>query len=246
MHLRPTPRLMVVTPGNAAEPCRGCDARALSVCSVIEDKDLCRLASLTHVEAVEPGREFITEGDPADDFFNITAGTAKLFKMLADGRRQITGFAQIGHFLGLAARNRYSFSAEAVDRVRLCRFSRPRLRRLLDDYPAMERRLLDVASNELVAAQEQMLLLGRKTAAERVASFLLGQMAHGGLRGGSPRVIHLAMGREDIADYLGLTIETVSRSFTRLTGDGAIVRHEAANIEILSLDRLRSLAGEGG
>lgn len=242
--LRQTPRLMVIAAGNAAEPCLQCEARAFSVCSAIENHDLGRLAALTHVEHVEAGRGFITEGDRADDFFNVTGGTAKLYKMLPDGRRQITGFAAVGHFLGLAAQDTYGFSAEAVDRVRVCRFSRPRLRRVLDDFPAMERRLCDIAANELVAAQEHMLLLGRKTAVERVASFLIGRSAHTSLCGAAPRMIHLAMGREDISDYLGLTIETVSRSFTRLARERVIARHEAANIEILSLERLCAFAGD--
>ena len=110
----------------------------------------------------------------------------------------------------------YTFSAEAIEPVRLCRFSRTKLRAMLDDFPAMEKRLLETATNELVAAQEQMLLLGRKTAHERIASFLIAQA-----RGGPPcteprRAIHLPMTRADIADYLGLTIETVSRTFSRL------------------------------
>ena len=192
-----------------AEPCTSCGARALSVCAAIDGQDLKRLAALAVPLPTPVGRLFITEGDPADHFFNVTAGTAKLFKLLPDGRRQVTGFAAPGSFLGLAVSSSYAFSAEAVEPVQVCRFSRPRLRRLLDDFPAMERRLLDVASNELVAAQEQMLLLGRKTARERVASFLLAR------RCGAGR-LRLPMARTDIADYLGLTVETVSRTMTRL------------------------------
>ena len=79
----------------------------------------------------------------------------------------------MGTFLGLAVSSTYAFGAEALEPMRICRFSRLKLRELLDDFPAMEKRLLEVASNELVAAQEQMLLLGRKTARERLASFLV-------------------------------------------------------------------------
>ena len=156
-----------------AQPCSTCPARSASVCAAIEDKDLERLAALAVPVAVPDGQTFITESDSAESFFNVTAGTAKLFKLLPDGRRQITGFASAGTFLGLAVSSSYAFSAEAIEQLQVCRFSRTRLRRLLDDFPAMEKRLLEVASNELVAAQEQMLLLGRKTARERVASFLL-------------------------------------------------------------------------
>jgi CRP/FNR family transcriptional regulator len=92
------------------------------VCSVIEDQDLCRLASLAVVTEVDAGRCFIEEGEPADSFFNVTSGTVKLYKLLPDGRRQITGFAWPGHFLGLAVSSVYAFSAEAIEPVRFCRF----------------------------------------------------------------------------------------------------------------------------
>jgi CRP/FNR family transcriptional regulator, anaerobic regulatory protein len=223
------------------EPCLSCDARAESVCNAIGDEDIARLAELAVVTEVAPGRTFIEEGDPADSFFNLTAGSAKLFKLMADGRRQITGFVARGHFLGLAVSSTYAFSAEAIEPVRLCRFSRPRMFRLLGDFPALERRLLDRAATELVAAQEQMLLLGRKTARERVASFLLAQSAAGSC--GRARLnLHLPMGRSDIADYLGLTIETISRTLSRLRGEGLIEIPSATTVVIRDLVRLTTLA----
>jgi len=183
------------------------------------------------------------EGDPADSFFNVTAGTAKLFKLLPDGRRQITGFVGPGHFLGLAVSDTYAFSAEAIEPVRFCRFPRARLRRLLDDFPAMEKRLLEVAANELVAAQEQMLLLGRKTARERLASFLLLQSRQGLACGHSRQRFNLPMTRGDIADYLGLTIETVSRTLTRLRGERMIEVVSQNELVIRDRRALESLAG---
>ena len=169
----------VLDPHGAVDPCSTCEARALSICNAIPDADLARLSSIAAVTEVAAGQGFIDEGEPATCFFNITAGTAKLFKLLPDGRRQITGFVGPGQFLGLAVSDTYAFSAEAIEPVRYCRFQRAALRTLLDDFPLMEKRLLEVASNELVAAQEQMLLLGRKTARERLASFLLAQSRQG-------------------------------------------------------------------
>ena len=187
--------------------------------------------------SISEGRAFIAEGDPAEHFFNITAGTAKLFKLLPDGRRQITGFASIGSFLGLAVSVTYAFGAEAVEPVHLCRFSRPRLRTLIDDLPAMEKRLLEVASNELVAAQEQMLLLGRKTARERVASFLLARRDPP-----AAALVSLPMARTDIADYLGLTIETISRTLTRLRNEGLIDLPSPTRVRLLDPAGLNTLA----
>ena len=106
----------------------------------------------------------------------------------------------------------YAFTAEAIEPVRLCRFSRPKLRALLDDFPVMERRLLEKAGDQLVAAQEQMLLLGRKTAREKVASFLAGRRRRSEARDASGEELDLPMTRADMADYLGLTVETVSRT----------------------------------
>jgi CRP/FNR family transcriptional regulator len=192
---------------------------------------------------VDAGRTFIEEGDPAESFFNITAGTAKIYKLLPDGRRQITGFAGPGHFLGLAVSSVYAFSAEAIDPVRFCRFSRPRLKKLLLEFPKLEQRLLEVAANELVAAQEQMLLLGRKTARERLASFLLMQLAQGSACSTGRERVGLAMTRGDIADYLGLTIETVSRTLSRLRVEGMIEIPNINDVVIRNCTALRSLAG---
>jgi CRP/FNR family transcriptional regulator len=163
--------------------------------------------------------------------------------LLPDGRRQITGFVGAGHFLGLAVSDTYAFGAEAIERVRFCRFQRSKLRGLLDDFPLMEKRLLEVAANELVAAQEQMLLLGRKTARERLASFLLLQSRQGVPCGHPRRRFNLPMTRNDIADYLGLTIETVSRTLTKLRSEGLIDIASQAVIIVRNPGGLEGLAG---
>ncbi len=245
------PRPLVLDPARNVQFCANCDARSHSVCNAIDDKDLARLASSAVQVKIEPGHTFVDEGDTAESFFNITAGTAKLFKLLPDGRRQITGFATSGDFLGLAVSHAYSFSAEAVDEVKLCRFSRSKLRILLDDFPAMEKRLLEVASNELVAAQDQMLLLGRKTARERLASFLAARahapQHHCPAQAGPRGMLRLAlpMTRSDIADYLGLTIETVSRTLTKLKSEKLIDVPNATEIIIPNLHALEMVASGG-
>jgi CRP/FNR family transcriptional regulator len=230
-------------PASEHDPCSTCEARHLSVCNAIADADLGRLAAIAVVTQAPAGRTFIDEGGPAASFFNITAGRAKLFKLLPDGRRQITGFAGAGDFLGLAVSDTYAFSAEAIEPVRYCRFPRARLRTLLDDFPLMEKRLLEVASNELFAAQEQMLLLGRKTARERLASFLLLESRQGLPCGHSQCRFTLPMTRGDIADYLGLTIETVSRTLTRLRGARMIEFVSQNELLILDQRALENLAG---
>jgi len=237
------PRPLVVEPGRAADPCSTCDARSESVCAAIDEAHLERLAAAAIVTEVEAGKTFISEGDPASDFYNISSGSAKIYKLLPDGRRQITGFAQSGVFLGLAVSDNYVFSAEAITRLRFCRFPRRKLLMLMDDFPALEKNLLQTASNELVAAQEQMLLLGRKTARERLASFLLARSDAGKPCGHGHDHVDLPMSRSDIADYLGLTIETVSRTFTRLKSEGLIALPNNTRVNILDRDGLTDLAG---
>lgn len=230
-------RPIVIGDVASAEPCASCNARHRSVCSAINDADLARLAAVAVTRELDKGQMFIEEGRPATDFYNVTGGTVKLFKLLADGRQQITGFAGVGHFLGLAVSSTYAFSAEAIEPVRLCRFSRPRLRALLDDFPALEHQLLATACNELASAQEQMLLLGRKNAGERLASFLLARSHEAGsCHNGKPAErMRLPMSRAEIADYLGLTVETVSRTFTRFRAERRIAT--PANAEVVILDR---------
>jgi CRP/FNR family transcriptional regulator, anaerobic regulatory protein len=232
-----------VPPASGLRQCGMCGVRATSVCNAIEDEHLARLAAVAVTIEADPGKAFIEEGEAADNFFNMTAGTAKLFKMLPDGRRQITGFAAAGHFLGLAVSDTYAFGAEAVDKVRYCRFSRRRLRVLLDDFPALEKRLLELATNELVAAQEQMLLLGRKTALERLASFLVARSRLGGPCTPRRTRVTLPMTRSDIADYLGLTIETVSRTMTKLRTDKLIELPGPHDVVLRDLNNLERIAG---
>lgn len=229
------PRSILLAPRQEHDPCASCQARGYSVCSAIEDKDLGRLAATAVVRDMSKGETFIEEGESAADFFNVTRGTVKLYKLLPDGRQQVTGFAGPGHFLGLAVSDTYAFSAEAIEQTRVCRFSRPKLRELLHDFPALEERLLQTACNELVAAQEQMLLLGRKTARERVASFLIAR-SEANLPCTTPGdAVALPMTRSEIADYLGLTIETVSRTFSKFKSEKRIAT--PSNAEVVILDR---------
>ena len=235
--------LLELTPRNARalSACLTCDARAYSVCNAVEDASLARLGAFATTLEIAVGFSFIEEGDAPNYFFNMTSGVAKLYKLLPDGRRQVTGFARAGDFLGLAAGRGYGFSAEALDTVRVCRFSRSALTGLLVEFPALERRLLETASGELFAAQEQMLLLGRKTARERVASFLRAEAQRMPLCRHGSRV-PLPMTRGDIADYLGLTIETVSRMMTSLRKAGVIAIPDATQFSVLDLDRLGAIA----
>lgn len=217
-------------PGSA--PCAACAARVLSVCDAIEGPDLPRLAALSKPRVAEAHYTFVSAGEPADQLFNITEGIVKVYRLLPDGRQQVTGFLSKGDFLGLGAEGTYSFSAEAVTQVRYCRFERDALYKLMSEFPKVEKRLLAMTVSELSAAHEQMLLLGRKSAQERLASFLVMLSRRMGRLGERDDVIALPMTRLDIADYLGLTIETVSRTFTQFRKQGLIVAPRVGRVRL--------------
>ena len=188
------------------------------------------------------GETFIDEGDNANHFFTITAGSVKVYKLLPDGRRQVTGFLFQGDFLGLAFNDTYTYSAEALTDATVCRFPRRQFEGFIEANPKMERRLLAMASNELAAAQEQMILLGRKTAQERLASFLLSLVQRQERLGHDGKAIRLTMTRTDIADFLGLTTETVSRTFTAFRAAGLIELDGTTLVRVLDRAGLTAIA----
>ncbi len=162
--------------------------------------------------------------------------------MMPDGRRQITGFLYPGQLIGLETQDCYEFTAEAVTKVTLCRYPIAKLDAVLDQLPGLARRLLKSAASELIAAQDQMLLLGRKSGIERLTSFLLRLSRFNRQQGKDPELVYLPMTRTDIADYLGMTTETVSRLFTRLKTMGVIVQRCNKLVRLCDLDRLLDLS----
>jgi CRP/FNR family transcriptional regulator len=186
------------------------------------------------------------EGDVANDLFEIASGCLRLYKMMPDGRRAITGFMFPGEILGVAFKDRYLFTAEAVTPVRLRRFPRTQLHASLARAPGLSREVLAMACDELSAAQEQMLLLGRKTAVERIAYFLVTVARHIEAGGKPARAIDLPMSRTDIADFLGLTMETVSRVLGKLKVEGLISLPTSHHVTLNQLGQLQRLAGESG
>lgn len=224
------------------EPCASCEARAFSICGVLREQDLARLASAATFLEAAPGEPLVRRGQAAQHVFNISAGAARVFKTLPDGRRQIVGFLFRGDFLGWEAEEAYAYEAEALTVVRACRFARPDFRDMLDEFPAMERRLLCMASDEMREAHEHMLVLGRKSAAERLATFLLRLARRSSNLGGAENVADMPMNRADIADYLGLTSETVSRQMTQMKASGLVSFEGARRARILRPQQLETLA----
>jgi CRP/FNR family transcriptional regulator, anaerobic regulatory protein len=218
------------------------DFTALAVCRGLGHEATSNIMAITSLQKKAAGATIFSEGDAADSVFEVVTGTLRLHKLLPDGRRQVTGFLCAGHLIGLAPEGTWVYTAEAITDVTLCRYRRPAFERLIDTVPGFARRVLTATSHELRVAQDQMLLLGRKTAAERVASFLL-LMAE---QQGSDE-ISVPMSRTDIADYLGLTIETVCRSLSQLKRSELIelLTPTHGHIVIRGRDELEELAAGG-
>ena len=176
------------------------------------------------------GAEIFAEGDPCTSFYKVVSGTVRTVKLLSDGRRQIEAFHLAGDVFGLEGGGSHRFTAEAVDRVVLLSYRRSRFADLAKADPVFGEQLMSSMLTSLDRAHEHMVLLGRKTALERIASFLL-ELARRTSR--SDRVA-LPMQRNDIADHLGLTIETVSRTLTQMVRDGLIRLIEAGRTVILA------------
>jgi len=183
------------------------------------------------------------EGDDATDYFVVTEGCLMVFKEAHDGRRQITGFLYPGDMLGLNHHMRYVYTAEALQDSVVCQYPVTELNGLFREFPDMEHWMLEYCSNELASAHDQIFLLGRKNAVEKIATFLWFLYLRAQRRASETTVLELPMSRRDIADYLGLTVETVSRTITRMRRDRVIETVGKDVIEILDVQQLKELAG---
>lgn len=196
------------------------------------------------MDRFEAGSTLFWEGDPAASVFEVVAGVFRIVRVLSDGRRVITGFIYAGELLGASLRDRYLYSAEAVTRVTVRRFGRNRFQEEILRQPELREQLFSRLSDELAAAQDQMVLLSRKNAEERVCNFLLLMARRVAQACPAMPIVELPMTRLDMADYLGLTIETVSRTMTKLTSRGVIAPAGRHSVVIVKPVTLASLAGE--
>src|SRR5829696_7289429 len=193
-------------------------------------------------ETFAPPRAIFWEGDPDGHVFHVLEGCFRVSRLLQDGRRAILGFGYAGDVLGLSFRSCCPFTAEAVTPVRLRRLPRRRFDALVDGSRDLRSLLLSAISSEMAAAQDQIIYLGRTTAQERVATFLLNIARRSGAEMVTPVEIDVPFGRLDIADYLGLTVETVSREISKLKRDGLISTTRPHKIILRRLRGLRDVA----
>ncbi|HWA88782.1 MAG TPA: helix-turn-helix domain-containing protein [Rhizomicrobium sp.] len=178
------------------------------------------------------------EGEEMSASYKVVSGVVRLCRVTADGRRQIAGFRLPGDLIGVEWGGEYEMTAEAVRDVVAVRYARIRLERLSQERPAVRDHLLDHLRQDLRSAQEHLITLGRQTATERVASFLLSLARRAGATDGA--VIDMQLGRQDIADYLGLTLETVSRTFSDLANQGVLASPKRRHVVIRNMAKLKA------
>ncbi len=227
------------------EVCTTCGSRVAGLCRPLDAAALDEVLSETEQVTLAPRRALFSEGDRARHVFTLVEGTAKLTRLLADGRQQVLGFRFSGDVLGYTPGATYPLAAELLTTARICRIDRTRLDGLLRRYPALERRLLDLCVRELASTQEQLVSVGRRNAEARVAAFLLSLAEAGRQRGLDGAVLDMPMTRADIADFLGLTLETVSRCITAFRRRGWVREPQPGRVALPGAASLAELA-EGG
>jgi CRP/FNR family transcriptional regulator len=224
--------------------CRSCEVRHKGMCGALNPDELTLLSRHTRQITQTAGEELIGESTDVAAYDNVMRGVVKLSKTLEDGRQQIVGLQFAPDLVGRLYASESPITAEAASDVEVCRVPKAMLERLLEQNPGLRKRLMEQSLRELDEARDWMVTLGRKTAAEKVASLLLLIATHLDPHAVTDRrVFDLPMSRLDIADYLGLTIETVSRQLSKLKAAGIITITANRHIEVPSLARLRARCG---
>ncbi len=228
--------------------CGTCPIRHRAICAYCEEPELERLDDIKSYKTYKAGETIVWAGEEMPLIGSVVSGVATLSRSLADGRRQMVGLLLPSDFIGRPGRKVAPYDVVATNEVMICQFRAKKFDSLMEDTPALERRLLDMTMDELDSAREWMLLLGRKTAREKIASVLVifaRRDAHlqesdlgNGLR------FEVPLTREAMADYLGLTIETVSRQFSALKKSGVIIMEDARHITVPDYVRLLDEASD--
>lgn len=218
--------------------CRSCQAQHGVVCGALSSGQLRELGRHSLRRKVDAGSEIIAQGSESSFYSNITRGVVKLCKVMPDGRQQIVGLQFAPDFVGRPFVRESTLSAEAATDAEICVFPRNLLDRMISETPELQRSLHDQALKELDAAREWMLTLGRRTAEEKVASLLYLIATHAEPQSATSTAFDLPLSRAEIADFLGLTIETVSRQMTRLRKSGVIRIENVRHIVVPDMDEL--------
>lgn len=228
--------------------CGECPIRHRAVCARCETDELTQLEEVKYYRSFEAGQTVVWSGDKMDFVASVVTGIATLTQTMEDGRRQMVGLLLPSDFVGRPGRETAAYDVVATTNLVMCCFRKKPFEEMILRTPHIAQRLLEMMLDELDAAREWMLLLGRKTAREKIASLLAiiaRRDAALRLRRPSGRLIFdLPLTREAMADYLGLTLETVSRQVSALKRDGVIELEGKRHIIVPDYARLIEEAGD--
>jgi CRP/FNR family transcriptional regulator, anaerobic regulatory protein len=240
-----------VTPNplDAMDLCDLSMVRDQAACGSLDEDQITKLAQIAHRRKIAAGQTIISDGEPVDFFASIISGAVKLTKTLPDGREQIVALLFAPDFFGRAYSKSNPYTAEAVTDVEICTFPKAAFDRVVSEHPALQQWLFRRSLDELDAARDWMLLLGLKSAEEKVASFLCmlsrRRLIAGCQHNNTPDTskFDLPLTRADMADYLGLTLETVSRQISQLKASNIIEIDSSRHVLVRDMARLESAAG---
>lgn len=224
--------------------CKNCPIRHRAVCSLCDDDELARLDAIKTYRSYQAGETFLWRGDRLIHMSSIVSGIATLTKTLEDGRTQVVGLLLPSDFIGRPGRDEIAFDVTAVTDVTLCCFEREPFERLVQEIPHVARRLMEMALDELDAARDWMVLLGRKTAREKIASFLEMLVRRAHIQTHEINDVAMPLTRDEMANFLGLTLETVSRQLTALRKDGVIEFTDRRHFRVADLAALHEATGD--
>ena len=228
--------------------CGDCPIRHRAVCARCETDELSRLEQIKYYRSFQAGQTIIWSGDRMEFVGSVVTGIATLTQTMEDGRRQMVGLLLPSDFVGRPGRATAAFDVTAITDLVMCCFRKKPFEEMMSSTPHIAQRLLEMTLDELDAAREWMLILGRKTAREKIASLIAIIARRDAVlhlrRAAGHLSVDLPLTREEMADYLGLTLETVSRQISALKKDGVISLTGNRHVTIPDLDRLLEEAGD--
>lgn len=239
---------MNVTAASISSDCGGCQIRHRAVCARCNADELEILDKIKYYRSFEAGQTIIWSGDKMEFVGSIVSGIATLTQAMEDGRTQMVGLLLPSDFVGRPGRDGAAYDVVATTDLVMCCFRKKPFEKMMSETPHIAQRLLQMTLDELDAAREWMLVLGRKTAREKIASLVSiiarrdASLTPDGPVG--PMVFTLPLTREAMADYLGLTLETVSRQISALKRDGVIELEGKRHVTIPDMRRLMEESGD--
>ncbi|MDJ0639247.1 MAG: Crp/Fnr family transcriptional regulator [Paracoccaceae bacterium] len=229
---------------NERNKCSSCPIRHRAVCARCDDDELALLEQIKVYRSFEAGQPIHWRGDELTHFSSLVSGIAALTKTMEDGRTQMVGLLLPSDFVGRPGRDTVDFDVTATSDVTLCCFKRQPFEEIVEATPHVAQRMMEMALDELDAARDWMVLLGRKTAREKIATFLEMLVRRSHVENMSIPAIDLPLTREEIANFLGLTLETVSRQMSALKKEGVVSFPDRRHFEVLDLAALHDATGD--